>query len=362
MDIAIVGGGLAGLAAAHDLARSGSDVALFDAQPAVGGQVRTRREHGFLVEEGAEGFVAGDTTVPDLCRDLGIASQIVPQLERRSLLYRDRVLSPLPPRDAATLLGIPVPDESGPGGLSTLRDGMQSLTEALAEAFRSKGELKVDDAVTRIERRNGQWLLTTARETTSLARRVVLALPPRAAALLLGPLDPAAAEIMGNVVLTSNVSVSLAYRRRAVTHPLDVSGVVIGPGEPEMHGLRACSFCSSKFEHRAPEGYVLLRAFFRPTETQIAESDAEWVRRATETVGTILGITGDPVRTWVSRWPEAIPQFGDEHSNLMSRLELRIALVDGLHLAGAAYRPGGVPGAVRSGRDLARQISGPLPV
>jgi protoporphyrinogen oxidase len=361
MDIAIVGGGPAGLAAAYDLARSGGRVALYDDQPEVGGQLRTRHEHGFLIEEGAEGFVAGDTAVPALCKALGIADQIVPQIERRSLLYRNQVLSPLSSRDGAALLGIPVPDESGPGGLSTLRNGMQTLTDALADAFRRLGDVKVNHTVTGIERRNGEWRVTAANGASVVARHLVLAVPPRASARLLAPLDPEAAAILASVVLTSTVSVSLAYERRHVANPLAASGLVVAPDEPDAGGLRACAFCSSKFERRAPEGHALLRAFYRPTAAEMAVATAEWVRRATETLGRILGISAQPAHTWVSRWPDAIPQLGDGHHNLMSRLKLRANRLGDLHLAGAAYGPGGIPGAVRSGRDLARQLAGPLP-
>src|SRR5207253_6543022 len=51
-----------------------------------GGQIRTRREAGFVVEDGAEGWVAADRDVPALCHAVGIGAQIVKQVERRSLL------------------------------------------------------------------------------------------------------------------------------------------------------------------------------------------------------------------------------------------------------------------------------------
>lgn len=362
MDIAIVGAGLAGLTAAYDLVRSGNKVALYDGNAEVGGQVRTRRARGFLIEEGAEGFVAADSDVPDLCRELGLADQVVSQVERRSLLYRGGDLSPLSSNDAATLLGIPVPDDSGPRGLSTLRDGMGALTAALLGAIGKRGELRLKSAVTRVERRDSQWRLSLSAGTTANARHVVLAVPPRAAATLLRPLDPEAASLLGSMVLNSTLSVSLAYERREVAHDLAASGLVLAPGEPNSGGLRACVFCSSKFAHRAPAGAVLLRAFFRPDTTETGTPDADWVSRATDILGRILRISTQPSASWVSRWPEAIPQYGPEHANLVSRLELRMTQLDGVCLAGSAYQPGGIPGAVRSGRNAARQMSRPLPV
>jgi phytoene dehydrogenase-like protein len=52
VEVAIVGGGLAGLACALDLAREGRDVRLFEASDAPGGRVRTDRVDGFLLDRG----------------------------------------------------------------------------------------------------------------------------------------------------------------------------------------------------------------------------------------------------------------------------------------------------------------------
>jgi len=362
MAIAIVGAGLAGLTAAHDLTRSRHRVTLFDAQTVAGGQIRTRREAGFLIEEGAEGFVAADSDVPGLCRDLGIADQIVPQVERRSLLYRNNTLSEMSSRDAASLLGIPVPDESSARGLSALRNGMGALIAALVSTLGEKAELRLSHAVTRIDLIGARWRVTADNGTSREADHLVLAVPPREAAGLLGPHDPEAASLLGSIVLMSNASVSLAFRRADVAHHLDASGLVTAPGEPNVDGLRACVFCSSKFADRAPPNAVLLRAFYRPEPAQLQAPDHEWVRRTTETLGAILSISASPTRSWVSRWPATIPQLIAEHANVMSQLMLRISRLNQVSLAGAPYCPGGVPGAVRSGRSLARQLSGSLPV
>lgn len=362
MDIAIVGAGLAGLTAAYDLVRSGNNVALYDAGAEAGGQVRTRRERGFVIEEGAEGFVAADSAVPDLCRELGLADQVIQQVERRSLLYRGGALSPMSSNEAATVLGIPVPDESSPRGLCTLREGMGALTAALLGAIRGRGEVRLLTAVTRIDRHDRQWRLSLSDATTATARSVVLAVPPDAAATLIEPLDAEAASLLRTMVLNSTLSVSLAYQRREVAHDLAASGLVVTPGENSARGLRACVFCSSKFAHRAPADAVLLRAFFRPDPTELGASDADWVSRATAVLGPILGIAPWPSDSWVSRWPDAIPQPGTEHANRLSRLELRMTQLGSVRLAGSAYHQGGIPGAVRSGRHVGRLIARPLPV
>ncbi|WP_150254601.1 protoporphyrinogen/coproporphyrinogen oxidase [Nocardiopsis deserti] len=54
LDVAVVGAGPAGLATAHALARAGRSVRVLEADEAVGGRMRTLREHGCLIDTGAE--------------------------------------------------------------------------------------------------------------------------------------------------------------------------------------------------------------------------------------------------------------------------------------------------------------------
>ena len=50
--IAIVGGGLAGLACAVELRRVGREFVLFEAAPVLGGRQRTTRREGFTLDHG----------------------------------------------------------------------------------------------------------------------------------------------------------------------------------------------------------------------------------------------------------------------------------------------------------------------
>ncbi|TDC85557.1 FAD-dependent oxidoreductase [Actinomadura sp. 7K507] len=54
LDVAVVGAGPAGLATAYALAGQGRTVRVFEAAEAVGGRMRTVREHGCLIDTGAE--------------------------------------------------------------------------------------------------------------------------------------------------------------------------------------------------------------------------------------------------------------------------------------------------------------------
>src|SRR3954466_2129409 len=52
MRVAVIGGGIAGLSAAHELLRRGADPVVFEAEARAGGKVGSRSEQGYLTEDG----------------------------------------------------------------------------------------------------------------------------------------------------------------------------------------------------------------------------------------------------------------------------------------------------------------------
>ena len=77
--IAVIGGGISGLAAAHRLVEldPACEVVLLEAGPRLGGVLCTVHEQGYQVEQSADNFI---TTIPyglDLCRRLGLSDQLI---------------------------------------------------------------------------------------------------------------------------------------------------------------------------------------------------------------------------------------------------------------------------------------------
>jgi monoamine oxidase len=71
--VAVVGAGLAGLAAAEALLRAGEDVVVFEARDRVGGRVWSRElGNSAVVEMGAEFILPGNTVVEETVRRLGL--------------------------------------------------------------------------------------------------------------------------------------------------------------------------------------------------------------------------------------------------------------------------------------------------
>jgi oxygen-dependent protoporphyrinogen oxidase len=76
-DCIVVGGGLAGLVAAFDLAKNGQKVALFEASSILGGSIGNVELVGIQVDSGAESFAVSRSSTLELLGELGLSEKIV---------------------------------------------------------------------------------------------------------------------------------------------------------------------------------------------------------------------------------------------------------------------------------------------
>jgi oxygen-dependent protoporphyrinogen oxidase len=156
-------------------------------------------------------------------------------------------------------------------------------------------------------------------------------------------------------VTVSSATVSLAYARSAIDHPLDATGFVVADAAQD-EGFRACTFVSSKLPSRAPADKALLRVFFRPSASDHALSDDAFVARAERSLRRALPLRSGFDRAWVSRWQNALPVFDDAHRARVAALEAAFG-ERALVLAGSAFHGSGIDAAVRSAEAAARSLS-----
>ena len=109
--------------------------------------------------------------------------------------------------------------------------------------------------------------------------------------------------------------------------------------------LMACSFSSSKFEGRAPEGKVLLRAFVGGAygEAALFVSDEEMIGRVMDELGPLLGIRGEPEAAVLSRYGSAMAQYRLGHLDRVREIDEEVGKLPGIAVAGSAYRGVGIP-------------------
>jgi len=346
--VIIVGGGLAGLSAALDLVDGGADVTLLEAGDRFGGQVRTTRERGFLVEEGADGFAPEQLALRGLVRDL--------RLDDELLIPEDLPTLVLERRNGSRAFRTPPEPVAGAVSAITMRHGMSALVRAMTRRLEGRADLRVGSAAVALEQSGTQMMVYPELGPALVADAVVLALPARAAAWLLHPIQAECARALASLNARSLIVTSVAYRRGDVAHPLDAAGFLV-PHTPGDEGLEACAFVTSTMAQRAPADAVLLRALLRPARGELASTtDEGWVRAAHTILSPVLGLGAEPVAAWVARWTDAIPMIDAEYKHLLAEAVGELARLGRLALAGAAFGDPGLDGALRSGREAAHRL------
>lgn len=470
MRVLIVGGGIAGLAAARKLALEARargvalTCELVEASTRLGGKIKTEREDGFIVEAGPDAFISIKPAAMRLCRELGIDADVVgtdPRFQKTFIVKRGQLLEipggmstfvpteikpfirtpllswlakarmglePFIPRrrgdgdvsmaDFFTrrigragfewlveplLAGIyagdgqrlglqgtfprylemerehgsllraafaaktaqakaPPPSGKGPSGLFlSLRAGLIDLVEATAQAARELGVTITTDAPV-------QSLDFTEKVKARFAQRtwegdaVIVCAPAFTAADLIADQAPSVAGMLRQIEYVSTATITMAFdasRIRAtdaVTRALAAYGFVVP--RPEKRDLLACTYTSSKWPGRAPDDQVLLRCYVGGDgrESILDLDDDALVDRALDEMRAIIGFSAPPWRTWVHRWPRAMPQYRVGHPARMRRIEERVSALPGLFLAGAAYRGIGIPDCIQDGETAALRV------
>jgi oxygen-dependent protoporphyrinogen oxidase len=208
----------------------------------------------------------------------------------------------------------------------------------------------------------------TGREATSLrpgyeiglaggarlvADGVVLAVPAFVVAELTAELDSELASAHAEIPYASSAIVTFAF---GGVRELDGYGYVV----PRTVGsdVLACTWSSSKWRDRTPDGFALIRVYlgrFGGRDVS-ADSDEELFEHARREL-RVVGLDAEPERTWIHRWPRGMPQYVLGHPERLERIDAALERHPGLVVAGAAYRGVGVPDCIHSGEEAARSIA-----
>jgi len=147
--VAVIGAGIAGLAAAHRLEELGADWTLFEGSERLGGVISSSRRDGFLLEHGPDSFLTEKPAALELCRQLGLGDEVLgtsPE-HRRSFVARGGRLVPVPdgfylvaPVRPAAFLASPLFSWSGK---------LRMMAEPFVPARRAPGDESVADFVRR---------------------------------------------------------------------------------------------------------------------------------------------------------------------------------------------------------------------
>jgi oxygen-dependent protoporphyrinogen oxidase len=223
------------------------------------------------------------------------------------------------------------------------RTGVGALVDALVRTLDDAGaDLRTGVAVESLERTASGWQVGSDE-----ADVVVVTTPAYAAAPLLAPHAPVAADTLGAIGYSSVNLITLAYDADAVTRPLGGSGFLVPRTEGRL--LTACSVFSNKWPHLAREGKVILRASVGRSgdERGFAVDDDGLVQAVHDELEGVLGLTAAPTATRVSRWRRSFPQFPAGHLAAMADLQQRLAAdAPGIAVTGAYLSGVGIPACI----------------
>jgi oxygen-dependent protoporphyrinogen oxidase len=223
----------------------------------------------------------------------------------------------------------------GSGVLHSFDGGMVRLVDALVQVLEDdpRAALRCGVAPGAIRRDADGWLVGEERFD-----HVVQAAPAHAAAEQLRGFDPILAALMTEIPYVAMAVIALGFRREDVAHDLAGFGFLVPTYESRR--LLGALWTSSIFTDRAPEGRVLVRCMAGgPGDPRVLDlTDPELVDTAVGELRGLLGLRGDPERSWVIRHPRAIAQYVPGHPDRLRRMEERVAQHAGLHLTGSSYR------------------------
>ncbi len=244
---------------------------------------------------------------------------------------------------------------SAPSMFMTLRGGLQDLVDGIVGRL-DRNSLVPNRTAVRIAQIGTGYDVTLDDGGYIQADGVVLASPTYATADLVQGFDSSLAASLRTIRYVSTATVSFGFKRAELTRPLDGFGFVVPRSEKRK--ILACTWSSSKFDYRAPEGHALVRAFIGGAHAEhLAEQDDQTVvDTARDELRAMMGITAQPVVTQVYRWSKANPQYAVGHEERIAQIDRMAEQHTGLYLVGGAYHGVGIPDCIQDGKRVADLI------
>ena len=110
MKIGMIGGGVAGMAAAYRLTQGGHQVSLYEASPFLGGLVRTFEVGGGRLEAFYHHIFSTDTTIAGLIEELGLGDQLVWRESQVGFFHGGKLYDFVTPLDLLRFTPVPLVD------------------------------------------------------------------------------------------------------------------------------------------------------------------------------------------------------------------------------------------------------------
>ncbi|MBI3750129.1 MAG: protoporphyrinogen oxidase [Chloroflexi bacterium] len=308
-----------------------------------------RRLGRALVDRLAGPLIGGvyGTAIGDLSLDA-----VVPQLREAERKHRSLLLASLAEGRARRRSG------RKPGSpFVALRGGIGQLTDGLATAVQAMPSVEVRRGVAaRSVRPSAHGVdVELADGSSERGDGAIVATPAAAAASILEGEFPAAAGHIRSIPHGSTAVVTLAYPADQVPDGVTSHGFLVAATEPLT--ISAGTLSSRKWADRAPDGWLLARAFIGEGAAAASATDDELLAAAIADFATTLGLRGRPALTRVARYVQAMPHYTVGHLDRVAAAYAALAETPQIALAGGAYRGVGLPDCITQGTAAAARLA-----
>jgi oxygen-dependent protoporphyrinogen oxidase len=237
--------------------------------------------------------------------------------------------------------------------------GVGRLALAAAEAVvAAGGSIETDATVRELSRTPEGWRLVvgaTADPGVVDTDHVIVAVPARPAARLLGDAVPDAARELDRIEYASMAIVTVAFDARETGPILTGSGFLVPPVDGRI--VKAATFSSRKWTWLRGDVEVVRCSIGRfREEGELQRPDTELVDAAVLDLRESVGLHGRLLDAKVTRWGGALPQYAVGHLDRIRRVDEAVARVPGLEICGAAYDGVGIPAVIATGRRAATRV------
>jgi protoporphyrinogen oxidase len=332
--VVVIGGGIAGLAAATRLrdAAPAAAVTLIESTTRYGGKIDGDIVDGCVVDGGADVCIGDKLRATRLWNRLDLATRTQPVNPDHlpTLELRDGTLHHAP--------------SSFDGELLAFRGGMRTLVEVCTDALDHVDTIFGRPATAIQPSGDGRWRVEYGSDSSVTTDAVLIATPASVAADLLSPYLPVAAQLR-DLQYPATTTVTMVWDRRDVDHGLQGTGYLV---DDRTARVSACTWTSSKHPMHAPHDRCAIRCYIRDRGDHVGPAVAMQMEMA-----TVLGIVKPPLFTRVFRWEAGIPAYTPEHRAAIAAIDKEIRALPGLQIAGSAFHGVGIPDCISSGERAA---------
>ncbi len=383
--IAIIGGGISGLAVLHYLKqRLGDDVqiTLFEREASIGGTIHSFKKDSCLFEWGPNGFLDNQPAALQLIEEMGVADQLItanPTARRRYIQIKGNLHAvPAGPLEFIRTPLLPLKDKwsliTGIFKKNISKD--RSIYDYVSQRFSPRiaqclvdpfisgiyaGDIKrlhMGFAFPKVKRKGfkksrmrsfkrgmGQIIealdnryqrhIQTDSEISSAqinADVVIVATPAYAAAKIVENLNPVLSQILTQIPYAPIAVAGLLFKQDSFKKKPDGFGYLIA--SKENKDILGVLIESNVYTGRAGDNEMMIRVMLGGAHHPaiINDEQEQILSKAIKEIDSVYGLVSAPLETFVKLWPKAIPQYEINYPHWRQSITEQCAKTPGLYL------------------------------